>query len=453
MKKVKFAALDQRTLELQEDASKGDIIDLTDEISIDTSNIETKLKNEIEALKDNEYNNRLKKEREALEAKAKLELENNLAKLKNDYEKEIAKLNGSINKASLDKDLALKEKELKDKEVLALKNEEIGKLGSMLKEAENEKKLAVADALNKKEIEIKEKEAKILKLEADLKLKSQQAELEKKSIEDNYKEKLEMKNAEVEYYKDLKKKLSTKMIGETLEQHCLIEFNRVRAYAFPNAYFEKDNDVVEGTKGDFIYRENQDGVELLSIMFEMKNEMDTTATKHKNEDFLEKLDKDRKKKHCEYAVLVTLLEADNELYDNIVDVSYKYPKMYIIRPQFFLSLIGLLRNSALNSIGYKKELELVKNQDVDVSNFEAKMLDFQEKFGRNYRIASEKFQVAIDEIDKSIAHLNKIKEALISSENNLRLANDKAQDLSIKKLTRGNPTMELKFKETKEENN
>ncbi len=451
MKKVKFAVKDQRTLELQEDASKGDIIDLTDEISIDTSSIEVKIKNEIDALKDNEYNNRLKKEREDLAIKAKLEMENSLQKQKSEYEQRIAKLEESIHKAELDKDLALKEKEIKEKEAMSLKNEEIGRLDSKLKEAENEKKLAVAEALNKKELEIKQQEAKILGLEADIKLKEQQAELEKKSIEDKYKERLEMKNAEVEYYKDLKKKLSTKMVGETLEQHCLIEFNRVRSYAFPNAYFEKDNDVVDGTKGDFVYREDLDGVELLSIMFEMKNEMDTTQTKHKNEDFLDKLDKDRKKKHCEYAVLVTLLEADNELYDNIVDVSYKYPKMYIIRPQFFLSLIGLLRNSALNSIKYKKELELVKNQDIDVSDFEAKMLDFQDKFGRNYRIASEKFQTAIDEIDKSIAHLNKIKDALISSENNLRLANDKAQDLSIKKLTRGNPTMQKKFEDVKKD--
>jgi hypothetical protein len=442
MKKVKFAVKDQRSLELKEDASKGDIIDLTDEISIDTSSIEVKIKNEIDALNDIEYNNRLKQEREVLAIKAKLEMENSLQKQKSEYEQRIAKLEESIHKAELDKDLALKEKEIKE-------TEEFNRLNSKLKEAENEKKLAVAEAFNKKELEIKQKEAKILGLEADIKLKKQQAELEKKSIEDKYKERSEMKNAEVEYYKDLKKKLSKKRVGETLEQHCLIEFNRVRSYAFPNAYFEKDNDVVEGTKGAFVYREDLDGVELLSIMFEMKNEMDTTQTKHKNEDFLDKLDKDRKKKHCEFAVLVTLLEADNELYDNIVDVSYKYPKMYIIRPQFFLSLIGLLRNSALNSIKYKKEVELLKNQDIDVSDFEAKMLDFQDKFGRNYRIASEKFQTAIDEIDKSIAHLNKIKDALISSENNLRLANDKAQYLSIKKLTRGNPTVQKEFEDVK----
>lgn len=426
MKKVKFAVKDQRTLELQEDASIGDIIDLTDEISIDTSSLEAKLKNEIDYLKNRVYKERLEEEKNHL-----------------------------LNDLTKEKEIALKNKDMEIINKLSQKEQEISKLkqeASTLKEkADMEKALAVNEAITKVKEEISKKDLDIMKLKGDIEIQKQQMDNKILAQKESYELKIKMKDEQIEQYKDFKKSLSTKMVGETLEQHCLIEFNRVRSYAFPNAYFEKDNDVVEGTKGDFVYREDLDGVELLSIMFEMKNEMDTTQTKHKNEDFLDKLDKDRKKKHCEYAVLVTLLEADNELYDNIVDVSYKYPKMYIIRPQFFLSLIGLLRNSALNSIKYKKELELVKNQDIDVSDFEAKMLDFQDKFGRNYRIASEKFQTAIDEIDKSIAHLNKIKEALISSENNLRLANDKAQDLSIKKLTRGNPTMQKKFEDVKKD--
>ena len=239
------------------------------------------------------------------------------------------------------------------------------------------------------------------------------------------------------------------MIGESLEQHCETEFNKLRATAFQNAYFEKDNDIKTGSKGDFIYREfSDDGVEFISIMFEMKNEMDTTATKHKNEDFFKELDKDRKEKNCEYAVLVTMLEADNEYYNSgIVDVSYKYPKMYVVRPQFFIPIITVLRNAALNSLQYRHELELVRNQNIDITHFEDDINDFKDKFSRNFRLASEKFQKAIDEIDKTIDHLQKTKEALLSSENNLRLANNKAEDLTIKRLTKGNPTMAEKFAE------
>lgn len=239
------------------------------------------------------------------------------------------------------------------------------------------------------------------------------------------------------------------MIGESLEQHCEIEFNKLRATAFQNAYFEKDNNIKTGSKGDFIYREYaNDGIEFISIMFEMKNEMDTTATKHKNEDFFKELDKDRKEKNCEYAVLVTMLEADNEYYNSgIVDVSYKYPKMYVVRPQFFIPIITVLRNAALKSLQYRHELELVRNQNIDITHFEEDINDFKDKFSRNFRLASEKFQKAIDEIDKTIDHLQKTKEALLSSENNLRLANNKAEDLTIKKLTKGNPTMAAKFAE------
>ena len=244
--------------------------------------------------------------------------------------------------------------------------------------------------------------------------------------------------------------MSTKMIGETLEQHCEISFNQLRMTAFPNAYFEKDNDAKTGSKGDYIFRESKDGVEFISIMFEMKNEMDETATKHKNEDFFKELDKDRNEKNCEYAVLVSMLEANNELYNQgIVDVSYRYPKMYVIRPQFFIPMITLLRNAALNSLSYKEELIEARAQNLDITHFEEAMEDFKDKFGRNYRIASDKFAKAIEEIDKTIDHLNKTKEALLSSENNLRLANDKAQDLSIKKLTKNNPTMAQKFEDLK----
>jgi len=269
------------------------------------------------------------------------------------------------------------------------------------------------------------------------------------SLKDKYETELKTKDEMIAYYKDMKARLSTKMVGETLEQHCETEFNKLRATAFPNAYFEKDNDARSGSKGDYIYRESDAaGNETISIMFEMKNEGDETATKHRNEDFLRELDKDRNEKKCEYAILVTLLEADSELYNSgIVDVSHKYPKMYIIRPQFFIPMITLLRNAALNSLKYKSELALVKAQNVDITNFEDNMNKFKEGFAKNYDLASRKFKTAIDEIDKTIDHLQKTKDALLSSENNLRLANNKAEDLTIKRLTRGNPTMASKFAE------
>ena len=269
------------------------------------------------------------------------------------------------------------------------------------------------------------------------------------ALKDQYENQLRFKDEEIERYKDFKAKLSTKMVGETLEQHCEIEFNRLRATGFQNAYFEKDNDAKSGSKGDYIFRDkDSEGGEFISIMFEMKNEMDTTSTKKKNEDFLKELDKDRREKNCEYAVLVSLLEPESELYNSgIVDVSHKYPKMYVIRPQFFIPIITLLRNAALNSLEYRKELALVKAQNIDVSNFEATMNDFKDKFSKNYELASRKFKTAIEEIDKTIDHLQKTKDALLSSENNLRLANNKAEDLSIKRLTKNNPTMQVKFAE------
>ena len=341
----------------------------------------------------------------------------------------------------------------KDKEIAALKaamaqNAQALEI-AVLKERQQAKEAAQA-----KEVEIAElrSKAKLAASEASLREKNLQAEYEGKLqlAQSEAAARIRVAEEEVERLKDFKTRLSTKMVGESLEAHCNTVFNSEMRPMFPNAYFEKDNDASGGSKGDFIFRDYEDGIEYISIMFEMNNEMDETATKHKNEDFFKKLDADRKAKNCEYAVLVSLLEPESELYNSgIVDVSYKYPKMFVIRPQFFKSLIMLLVNAARNTVAVKKELELARQQSVDVTNFESQLLAFKDAFGRNYRLASEKFKTAIDEIDKSIAHLQKIKEALIGSENNLRLANDKADNLSIKKLTRGNPTMESKFEEAR----
>jgi hypothetical protein len=310
---------------------------------------------------------------------------------------------------------------------LAKKDAELAEVKSKINNVELEKKLAVTEAVNKIEKERDELAGK-LKTKDDI---------------------IKMKDEEIAFRKDLKLRLSTKMVGETLEQHCETEFNKLRATGFQNAYFEKDNDVTAGSKGDYIYRETDEaGNEIISIMFEMKNEGDETATKKKNEDFLRELDKDRTEKKCEYAVLVTLLEAENELYNaGIVDVFHKYPKMYVVRPQFFIPMITLLRNAATNSLKYKAELALVRNQNVDITNFEENMNKFKEGFAKNYQLASRQIGTAIEEIDKTIDHLQKTKDALLSSENNLRLANNKTEDLTIKRLTRGNPTMTAKFAE------
>ena len=341
-------------------------------------------------------------------------------------------------------------------ELLASKNElEIEKLNARLSAASTEKKLAVNQANSEKERELAEKDILISKLKGEIASKDSENKLKTQALKEQYEEKIKLKDEQIEYYRDFKAKQSTKMVGESLEQHCDYEFNKIRASAFPNAYFEKDNDARSGSKGDFIFRDmDENGTEFISIMFEMKNETDTTSTKKKNEDFFKELDKDRREKNCEYAVLVSLLEIDNELYNTgIVDVSYKYPKMYVVRPQFFIPIITLLRNAAMNSLEYRQELETIRHQNIDISNFEEKMNLFKEGFSRNYRLASDKFQTAIDEIDKSISHLQKIKDALISSENNLRLANDKAEDLTIKKLTRGNPTMKALFDAQSKEKN
>ncbi len=337
--------------------------------------------------------------------------------------------------------LAVTEANAKSEKLLLEQKAEIEKLKGALELEKSNNELAIKSALQ-------QKDAEILKLKSELDLSVKDQELTVRNLQEKHNAEIKLKEEEIDYYKDFKARQSTKMIGESLERHCEDEFNKIRMTAFPNAYFEKDNDAKTGSKGDFIFRESQDGVEFISIMFEMKNEADTTATKHKNEDFFKELDKDRQEKNCEYAVLVTLLESDSELYNNgIVDVSYKYDKMYVVRPQFFIPLITLLRNAALNSLKYKQELQVIREQNIDITNFENDMNDFKEKFSRNYRIASDKFKKAIEEIDKTIDHLQKTKDALLSSENNLRLANDKAEDLSIKKLTRNNPTMQAKFEE------
>lgn len=355
----------------------------------------------------------------------------------------------SEKEAELAQKLAQKETEVA--QLKAEKTNELTQLKAQLDNAEVAKKLAITEAVQKIEKErdnllneVKTKELEKQNLESTL-VQEYTAKLQSKEEIIKYKEE------EIARVKDMKAKLSTKMIGETLEQHCETEFNKLRATAFQNAYFEKDNDARSGSKGDFIYKETDEaGNEIISIMFEMKNEGDETATKKKNEDFFKELEKDRNEKKCEYAVLVTMLEAESEYYNTgIVDVSHKYPKMYVVRPQFFIPIITLLRNAAMNSLKYKAELALVKNQNIDITNFEEKINQFKEGFARNYDLASRKFQTAIDEIDKTIIHLQKTKEALLSSDNNLRLANQKAEDLTIKKLTHGNPTMKAKFDELK----
>lgn len=359
--------------------------------------------------------------------------------------------------AAADKDLALAKQEAEQAKTAQNQATEIAELKSKIKQIEAEKELAITKALApvEKELEAAKSDLKTKTQEAKLREESltAQVKLRESALKTQYEGALKLKDEEIDRLKDLKSKLSTKMVGETLEQHCQTEFNRLRATAFKNAYFEKDNTVSKtGSKGDYIYREtDESGTEIISIMFEMKNENETTATKHKNEDFFKELDKDRTEKGCEYAVLVTLLEADSELYNTgIVDVSYKYDKMYVIRPQFFIPMITLLRNAALNSLKYKQELAVVRNQNLDITHFEENMENFKQAFARNYELASRKFSTAIEEIDKTIAHLQKTKEALLSSENNLRLANNKAEELTIKRLTRGNPTMAAKFAELDE---
>ena len=404
----------------------------------------------VKQVRDHEFEEDLRK-REALlradkenavklaEADAKALLQAGMSK----KDTEIAELKAKIGAFETERELAVSEAVAK---VEKDRDASIADLSAKLKTAEAEQKLAVTEAVNKLE---KERDALLNALES----KDTEKQLLENSLKEQHAAALKSKDELIAYYKDLKAKLSTKMVGESLEQHCETAFNSLRATGFQNAYFEKDNDARTGSKGDYIYRENdEDGNEIISIMFEMKNEEDQTATKKKNEDFLAALNKDRNEKNCEYAVLVSLLEPDSELYNaGIVDMSYRHPKMYVIRPQLFIPMITLLRNAAMNALAYKAELALVKNQNLDITHFEENIQAFKTGFARNYELASRKFKDAIDEIDKTITHLQKTKEALLSSENNLRLANNKADDLTIKRLTRGNPTMAAKFAELEQD--
>lgn len=376
-----------------------------------------------------------------------------------DKEKRITELEARLESIESEKQLAVanavserekrfNEESSKAQKAISDKESLIKQLELQLQQAQSLQQAALDKAKSENALALEKKQNEINELNSQLKTKDSEAALRCKTIEEKYAIELKNKDELIEQYKDFKARLSTKMVGETLEQHCLTQFNSLRMSAFPNAYFEKDNDARSGSKGDFIFRESSDdGIEFISIMFEMKNEMDTTATKHKNEDFFKELDKDRNEKGCEYAVLVSMLEADNEFYNaGIVDVSYKYPKMYVIRPQFFIPLISLLRNAARNSLEYKRELAMAKAQQVDLTNFENNINEFKNAFSKNYQLASKKFNIAIEEIDKTIDHLQKTKDALLSSENNLRLANNKAEEqLTIKKLTKDAPSIKEEF--------
>lgn len=375
---------------------------------------------------------------------AQAQAQNQFDKILANKNHEIAALSNQINAYEKDSKLAVAEIEGRLKAQIAEQDKLIAELKAQAKSLETAKNM-------EKELEITkavaEKERELGNLNTQLMLQSKENQLEKQSLREKYEAELKQKDETIAFYKDFKARQSTKMIGESLEQHCETEFNRIRTTAFPQAVFGKDNDAKTGSKGDYIYREtDEEGNEIISIMFEMKNENDETATKKKNEHFFKELDKDRREKNCEYAVLVSLLEADSELYNNgIVDVSYAYPKMYVVRPQFFIPIVSLLRNAALNSLKYKQELAQMRAQNIDITHFEEDLDKFKTDFARNYELASRKFQTAIDEIDKTISHLQKTKEALLSSENNLRLANNKATDLTVKKLVRKNPTMKAAF--------
>lgn len=413
----------------------------------------------VNQVKNAEFNVEVERRIEELHNRHKVEEQLATAQAEKVYQVELNKKDIAITQkeaeiAKLKSELGTVEEKKATELTLALadKDRKIAKLQLAISESESKMKIAVMEEQRKAQVGIQSKEAEIAQLKANAELSKQAAAINANTIKEQYELKLKTAQEQVDYYKDLKTRMSTKMIGETLEIHCSTQFNQMMRPLMPNAYFEKDNDASGGSKGDFIFRDfAPDGTEYVSIMFEMKNEADETATKHKNEDFFKKLDADRRSKGCEFAVLVSLLEPENELYNGgIVDVSYRYEKMYVIRPQFFLPFITLLVQTSKKSMEYKQQLAIAQSQSIDVTNFENQLLDFQEKFGKNYRLASEKFKTAIDEIDKTILHLQKIKDALIGSENNLRLANDKAEALTIKKLTRNNPTMKAKFEEARE---
>ena len=417
----------------------------------------------LQQVRDHVLEEELKKREEEMRRSKEQDLEIARMEQERTHAEKMAEQEKALAEATRELEQMNTEKELELERLSAAKDKEIEQLKAQLANSENEKKLAVTEAVQEKAQELADKntayielqgkfDAEVAKLQGEITSKSSEAELKEKSLKEHYAELLKEKDEQIDYYKDFKARQSTKMVGESLEQHCMNEFNAIRMTAFPRAYFDKDNDASSGSKGDFIFREaGEDGTEFISIMFEMKNEMDTTATKHKNEDFFKELDKDRREKSCEYAVLVTMLEADSELYNNgILDVSYEYPKMYVIRPQFFIPMITLLRNAALNSLKYRQELAIVRNQQLDITHFEDDLNDFKTKIGKNADLARRKFEEAISEIDKTINHLQKTKEALLSSDRNLRLADEKAQDLTIKKLTKNAPSVAAMFEEIEE---
>jgi len=407
--------------------------------------------NILKQVRDDEFKNEVSEKLQTLINEKDSGFKLTQVQLKNEFENNLAQKNAEIIKLKSEKEAdLLKLKAEKDAELLKLKNEkdlEIAKQKGDFSESLSNLKSQISNFSTEKELAVA-KAVKIVENERD------DFRNQKDSLKENYRLELQLKNDMIERLKDLRSKLSTKLVGETLEQHCEIEFNKIRATAFGNAYFEKDNDSRGGNKGDFIYRElDEFGNEIISIMFEMKNKEENSTTKSKNESFFQKLDKDRNDKKCEYAILVSLLEEESELYNTgIVDISHKFPKMYVVRPQFFIPMITLLRNAAMNSLKAKAELALVKNQNIDITNFEDNLNVFKESFAKNYELASRQFKTAIDEIDKTMQHLQKTKDSLLSSVNNLRLANNKSDDLSIKKLTKGNPTMTAKFSELNDKN-
>lgn len=457
MAKIKFHIASQTELVLDQAAQVGDMIDLTDEQNIDTSIINGKIADIIE-----ERVAQAKEEWAVQQAKqTDIELDNHLQTQKqtlqatiNDKDNRIVALETELKSSAQQNDAELKtqlvKQELTMQATLAQKQTEIAELESKIQTITQQSQSELATQLLKKEAasqnELAQRDQKVSELTSQLQLKDQEKQLQLANVQSQYETQLKTANEQVEFYKDFKARQSTKEIGESLEQYAMTEFNKIRPYAFPNAYFEKDNTLSEtNSKGDFIFRDFQGELEFISIMFDMKNEADTTASKHKNADFFKELDKDRREKKTEYAVLVSMLEAEDDLYNTGIVQVNAYEKMYVIRPQFFIQFIGVLRNAALNSVAYKQELEQVREQNVDITHFESDLTNFKSAFGKNYQSASKNFKTAIDEIDKSIARMEAVKRSLMTSENQLRLANNKLEDVSVKKLTRGNPTMKAKF--------
>ncbi|MGB2575213.1 DUF2130 domain-containing protein [Leuconostoc citreum] len=459
MAKVRFHIASQTELVLDQEAHIGDVIDLTDEQNIDTSIINGKI---ADILDDKLVQAKVEWQAQQ-EKQAQIELENQLQAQKqslqeqlNDKSQQIVALETKLTALSQQNEAELQskliQKDLDLQETLAKKQAEIVELQAKIDAVKQQSQSELTTTLIKKDAEVQNelatREKVLAELRSQLQLKEQEKQLQLASVKNDYETQLKTANEQVEFYKDFKARQSTKEIGESLEQYAMTEFNKIRPYAFPNAYFEKDNTLSEtNSKGDFIFRDYQDDLEFISIMFDMKNEADTTASKHKNTDFFKELDKDRREKKTEYAVLVSMLEADSDLYNTGIVQVLDYDKMYVIRPQFFIQFIGVLRNAALNSVSYKKELEQVKEQNIDITHFESDLTQFKNAFGKNYESASNNFKKAIEEIDKSIARMEAVKRALTTSENQLRLANNKLEDVSVKKLTRGNPTMKAKFDE------